>query len=298
MSTAGATEQAAARPVRSELYRVVAADGVELALTRFLADGSGGVPVLLTHGTFSNGAICARLGAYLAGHGFDAWVLELRGRGQSQRVIPEPTFEAFGLLDVPAALEAVRAQASQRQLFLVGHSGGGLAFLMHLARRPAERARVAGLVMLASQATEACATLGGRAMVAFGWVAETVLGYAPGRALRLGPENEPRGVLRQWFRWNVSGRWIGADGFDYLAALPDIAVPTLCFAGTGDRYIAPIRGCRRLYEALGGPDKAWILCARSEGFSEDFSHARIVASRGAQREVWPRIRDWLVERSR
>jgi pimeloyl-ACP methyl ester carboxylesterase len=298
MRTAGATRETAAGTVRSELRRVVAADGVELALTRFFEDSGRGLPVLLTHGTFSNGAICSRLGAYLAGHGFDSWVLELRGRGQSQRTIPEPTFEAFGLLDVPAALVAVRAYLSQPRLFLVGHSGGGLAFLMHLARRPAERANVAGLVMLAGQATEACVTLSGRAMVAFGWVAETVLGYAPGRALRLGPENEPRGVLRQWFRWNRSRQWIGADGFDYLAALSEIAVPTLCLAGTGDRYIAPVSGCRRVYDALGGSDKAWVLCARSEGFSEDFGHARIVASRGAQREIWPRIRDWLVERNR
>ena len=298
MTTAGATKEVVPRNVRSELHRVVAADGVELAVTRFSADSGGRVPILLTHGTFSNGAICSRLGAYLAGHGFDAWVLELRGRGESQRAIPEPTFESFGLLDVPAALEAVRAHSGQQRLFLVGHSGGGLAFLMHLARRPVERQSVGGLVMLASQATEACATLRGRAMIAFGWVAETVLGYAPGRALRLGPENEPRGILRQWFRWNRSRQWIGSDGFDYLAALPEIAVPTFCLAGAGDRYIAPVRGCRRLFDALGGRDKQWAVCARSEGFSEDFGHARIVASRAAQREVWPRIRDWLVERSR
>jgi oxygen-independent coproporphyrinogen-3 oxidase len=297
MTTASATKEAPAAPMRSEFDRVQAADGVELTLTRFSSESGGGIPVVLTHGTFSNGAICSRLGAYLGRHGFDAWVLELRGRGQSQRTIPQPTFEAFGLLDVPAALQAVRAHTDRRRLFLVGHSGGGLAFLMHLARCPAERAEVAGLVMLASQATDACATFSGRAIVAFGWVAETVLGYAPGRALRLGPENEPRGVLRQWFHWNRSRRWIGSDGFDYLAALPDIAVPTLCFAGTGDRYIAPVRGCRRLYDALGGHDKAWVLCAKSEGFSEDFGHARIVASRPAQREIWPRIRDWLVERS-
>jgi oxygen-independent coproporphyrinogen-3 oxidase len=169
---------------------------------------------------------------------------------------------------------------------------------MHLARRPAERSNVGGLVMLASQATEACATLRGRVMVAFGSVAESVLGYAPGRALRLGPENEPRGILRQWFHWNRSRQWIGSDGFDYLAVLPEIAVPAFCLAGAGDRYIAPVRGCRRLFDALGAQDKEWAVCARSEGFSEDFGHARIVASRAAQREVWPRIRDWLIERSR
>ena len=296
MTIANAGDLASGAGVKPELHRIVAADGVELGLTRYSNGASRGGPVLLTHGTFSNGSICSRLAAYLSAEGYDAWVLELRGRGAS-RDIARPTFEAFGLLDVPAAIEAVRACTGQRRLFLVGHSGGGLAFLMHLARRPAERASVRGLVMLASQATEACATLSGQLMVGFGWVAESVLGYSPGRALRLGPENEPKGILHQWMRWNRSGRWTGTDGFDYLGALTDISVPTLCFAGAGDRYTAPARGCRRLYDALGGEDKAWILCARSEGFSEDYGHTRIVASRAAQREVWPRIKEWLVQRS-
>ncbi len=278
-------------------YRVTTADGVGLALTRFAGETTRPVPVVLTHGTFSNARICGRLAAYLAGHGFDCWVLELRGRGESQRKISNPTFEDFGLFDAPAVLEAVRAHTGRQRLFLVGHSGGGLAFLMHLARVPAARADVVGLVMLASQATEAGATLGGRLMLAFGWVAEAVLGYAPGRACRVGPENEPKGILRQWFRWNFARRWTGSDGFDYLRTLPEIAVPTLCLAGAGDRYIAPVRGCRRVFDALGGTDKEWVLCGRSEGFSEDYGHARIIASRAAEREIWPRVRDWLVARN-
>jgi hypothetical protein len=36
------------------------------------------------------------------------------------------------------------------------------------------------------------------------------------------------------------------------------------------------------------------VCGTAEGFSEDFGHARIIASRAAQREIWPRIKDWLV----
>ena len=44
-------------------------------------------------------------------------------------------------------------------------------------------------------------------------------------------------------------------------------------------------------------DKQWTLCGKSEGFSEDFGHTRIVASRAAQREIWPRVMDWLASRS-
>jgi oxygen-independent coproporphyrinogen-3 oxidase len=292
-SAAGPTP---ARGTRSERHRVVTADGVELALTRVVGPDGAGDPVVLTHGTFSNAGICARLANYLAARGFDCWVLELRGHGASQRAFPDPSFEAFGLLDVPAALEAVRAHTG-RPLFLVGHSGGGLAFLMHLVRQPSARADVRGAVLLASQATEACATWRGRVFVAFGRLTDLTLGYTPGRALGLGPEDEAGGVLTEWYRWNRAQRWTGQDGLDYLAALGDLSVPTLCIAGAGDRFIAPPAGCRRLYDALGGTDKAWLLAARSEGFSEDFGHARLIASRGAQREIWPRVHDWLVARA-
>jgi oxygen-independent coproporphyrinogen-3 oxidase len=279
----------------SERHRILAEDGVELSLTRVVGPDKAGHPVVLTHGTFSNGGICARLAGYLAGHGFDCWVLELRGHGASQRAVPAPSFEAFGRLDVPAALEAVRAHRG-RPVFLVGHSGGGLAFLMHLVRRPSARPDVRGVVLLGSQATEACATWRGRLLVAFGRLTDRVPGYTPGRAFGLGPEDEPRGVLTEWYRWNRTRRWTGQDGLDYLAALGDLSVPALSIAGARDWFIAPPAGCRRLHDALGGRDKTWLLAARSEGFLEDFGHARLIASRGAQREIWPRIRDWLVAR--
>jgi oxygen-independent coproporphyrinogen-3 oxidase len=39
------------------------------------------------------------------------------------------------------------------------------------------------------------------------------------------------------------------------------------------------------------------FCAKSEGYAEDYSHARIIASRRAQQEIWPIISDWLVKRA-
>ena len=156
-------------------YRVTAEVGVELNLARFTGQTTCSVPVVLTHGTFSNGATCARFAGYLAQQGFDCWVLEPRGRGKSQRHLPNLTFEAFGLLDAHHG----RGQGPHRQrLFLVGHSGGGLAFLMHLARVPAARAATVGLVALASQATEAARTVHGRLMVGLGRVAEGLLDYS------------------------------------------------------------------------------------------------------------------------
>ena len=121
------------------------------------------------------------------------WVLDLRGHGASQRVVPNPSFEAFGLLDVPAAIEAVRAHTG-RPLFLVGHSGGGLAFLMHLVRQPSARADVRGLVP-GQPGDGGLRDMERAAVRGFGRLTDLPLGYTPGRALGLGPEDEPKGVL-------------------------------------------------------------------------------------------------------
>jgi pimeloyl-ACP methyl ester carboxylesterase len=296
MSSVGTMEThgRAGREIPPVVHRVTTEDGVELALTRYASDVTHVVPVLLTHGTFSNGSLCSRLAVYLAQHGFDCWVLDLRGHGASQHDAFTPDFEAFGLLDVPAAIRAVRPHGGRGEVFLIGHSAGGLAFLMHLARRPAAQREVAGVITLASQATGAYTTWRGWAAGHGVQLGTALLGRSAGRAWRLGPEDERKGVFDAWFRWNRTRRWTGTDGFDYMMALAQMTVPTWCLAGAGDLAIAPIEGCRRVYEAIGSPGKRWTLCGKAEGFSEDFGHARIIASRAAQREIWPRLKDWLV----
>lgn len=276
-----------------ETHHARTADAVRLHLSRVRGKTGHAIPVLLTHGTFSNAAVCTRLASYLAAQGFDAWVLELRGHGMSPSGAVPIDFEVWSRLDVPAAISTVREKTGARQVFLVGHSGGGLAFLMHLARHPEAAAGIAGLVTLASQATDAARTWSGAVKMALAAALNRLLGRLPGPLLGFGPEDEAGSVMSQWFRWNWSRRWAGRDGFDYLAAAGQVGVPMLCLAGGGDRLIAPPSGCRRLYDAVGSLDKRMMLCARSEGYAEDYTHDRIIASRNARKEIWPQIAQWL-----
>ena len=278
-------------------YRELTSDRVELSLLRIRDEIRHDAPVLLTHGTFSNAQTCTRLAKYLAENGFDCWILELRGHGRSKIGSTHPDFEQFSEFDVPAALRAVRRRTGHKPLLWVGHSGGGLVPLMYLARHPEAGPQIKGIVTLASQATDAGVTWSGWAKIAFSAMGNNLIGYAPGPLFKLGPENEFRSVMNQWFRWNWKGRWTGTDGFDYLEGLSRVEVSALCLAGGGDRFIAPYQGCRRLYNALGGPDKRMMLCAKSEGYGEDYSHARIITSRRAQQEIWPVISEWLVKRA-
>jgi oxygen-independent coproporphyrinogen-3 oxidase len=285
------------RSLTEDILYETTEDGVRLAVHRVHGEILQDPPVILTHGTFSNAQVCRLLARYLARDGFDCWILEFRGHGQSDPGSIHPDFERLALFDVPTALDAVRRQTRREDLFWVAHSGGGLALLMHLARYPEACTQIRGLVTLATQATDAGATWNGRAKIALGALATNTLGRAPGRMLKLGPQDEFRGVMNQWFRWNWTGRWTGTDGFDYLRALEKIDVPALCVAGAGDRFIAPYSGCRKLYNALGSLDKRMVYGAKSEGFGEDYGHARIIASRRSQQEIWPIILEWLIKRA-
>jgi pimeloyl-ACP methyl ester carboxylesterase len=149
---------------------------------------------------------------------------------------------------------------------------------------------------MGAQATDAALNLKQKVKGVWFWTITMLLGRTPQRILPAGNEPEPTRLLAQWFMWNVRQRWRGADGFDYLAALPALTLPTLMFAG-GNDLIAPASGCRKFFDAMGSSDKTWLLCARSAGFSKDYSHADLVIGRPARAEIFPRVGRWLQERN-
>ena len=268
-------------------------DGVRIAVHEVARDGTHEQAVVLSHGTFSNAVVCMQLARSLARAGFATYVLEWRGHGHSQRGERGASFETAALNDVPATLDLVRARAGVERFLWVGHSGGGLLPVMLMARSPAVAASFDGVVTLATQAADAGGTIPARVGIAGAALLTNVLRRAPGRALKLGTQDEPPRVMNPWYRWNLTGRWIGTDGFDYRAAAARLNVPILAIAGGGDRFIAPPYACRRFVDALGSVDKEFVLCSRSTGYAEDYDHGRLIASRGAVREVWPRVTGWL-----
>ena len=271
---------------------ITAADGHKIALWR-MEDNPGPV-VLLTHGTFSNFRTCTGLAEYLSRQGFAPWIFDWRGHGASEKPAEPHSFDDVARYDVPAALDAVTAMTGQEKVFVVGHSGGGLAAAMWMARNPelAKRSLV-GLVMLAAQATHAATSWRNRLAIRAIDMILAKRSTAPGHRLGIGPEPESALLMRQWCGWNLSRRFVGRDGFDYLPPLIEIELPVLAFAGGGDRFIAPSDGCRHLVHAFGGGDKTFYHCSLQEGYAEDYTHDRIIISRPASREIWPKVHAWM-----
>ena len=280
-------------------FSIKAADGVRLALHCVAAKvpRAGAGEVLLTHGTFSNSNSCSGLAGCLAARGWRCWVLDWRGHGGSGEAPRQTTLDSVARLDVPAALEAIYERAGPVPVFWIGHSGGGLIGAMWAARNiEAARNRLRGLVMIGSQAS--CAGTGRRNLFAIRLIdlLISVIRSAPGHYLGMGPESENPRLMRQWCRWNMEGNFRGGDGFDYYAALKNLELPVLALCGAGDNFIAPEAGCRKLAYGFSGPDIEFHLCGIETGFTENYSHDRLVLSKPASREIWPMVARWMEKR--
>lgn len=273
-----------------------ASDGVQLALWK-VADHDGPA-VILTHGTFSNHRSCLPLAQKLAEDGFVPWILDWRGHGESQAPSAPATLDDVANYDLPAALHAVKKFHKQGKVFFVGHSGGGLAMSMWMARNPdLAKEQVHGLVLMAAQATRAAQSLKNRTLISLIDIFLKVTRSAPGHLLKIGPEPESFALMRQWCKWNLTQKFSGLDGFDYLQHLSEVTVPVLALAGAGDRFIAPTRGCQELAESFGGNQVQFQQCGRASGYAEDYTHDRLILSKSASVQIWPMISEWLSENS-
>lgn len=225
--------------------------------------GPSGRPVILLHGIGGGRAIWAGSVAALAAAGFDAIAVDLPGYGDSQGVV------AGGMPVMAAAVLATLDQLDLPQAALVGHSMGGMVAQEIAAIAPQ---RVSALVL-------ACTS------PAFGrpegdWQARFVaarlkpldegLGMAGLAAAlvppMLGPAADAAGaalatrVMAAVSEATYRRVLAAIVAFDRRAALPAIAVPTLCLAGEADRT-APPQVLRGMAERIPGARFATLAAA-------------------------------------
>ncbi|MBV2131234.1 alpha/beta hydrolase [Pseudomonas sp. MAP12] len=274
---------------------------VELALTRLgRADAvnARGVPLVLLHGSFANRRFWHTpnghgLGAWLARAGFDVWLAEMRGHGLSPRNLGyrHNRVADYARYDLPAIAAFIAEQCGKPAHWL-GHSLGGLTLAAALGGGHLAAAQVASLTLCGCQISRlhwslklpplnwgARLLLRRREQVAAGWLGQ-------------GPEDEPAGVVREGLRWfGLFGRF-GEGKEDWAAGLADVTVPVLALAGAGEQAAASA-ACRQLLERFASPAREFLCLGRAQGFAEDYGHAALLTSRGAQREVWPLLLHWL-----
>lgn len=263
-----------------------------IALWKALPPTANGQHVLLTHGTFSTKNVLTALVEYLQQKGFTCWIFEWRNHGNSTTMDRHFDFETIAQEDCRIVLDHLIQEQGIQQLHGVTHSGGGICLSLALLLYPAYRAYFASLTFFACQAFGAANHPMNYAKIWLGKYLSKFLGKTPVRKVG-GEQDEYYPLMQQWFDWNLSGQFNSKTGISYEINLSNIQIPILSICGEGDTFIAPIAGCRRFLDAFQNPKNQLLYCSKANGFAEAYTHSRIIRSRNAQREVYPRVVDWM-----
>ena len=295
-------------------------------------------PLLLVHGIGCNRMTFdltdrLSLAQHLRNAGFDVWVVDMRGRGQSVR--PRLfsglkygwSFDEYAEKDLPAAAREVLRATGASRLHLVGFSIGALACYAFLSS-PKRDVEVASLVSMAGPVTfkRLDKFLSAWAIRSLRWMRHRWMmrvlapgsGYLHPSPLQLiyNPENTDGSTQRRAMVNAVASfasnellqyaDWIRNDEFrsidqrrDYRAELGRITVPTLFVAGSRDPFAAPdaVKETADAFTGISEQDKEFQICSRAQGMRVNYGHYDLLWGRDAPDEIYPVVEGWLTQRA-
>jgi len=300
---------------------IITTDGASIALHHHPGDGE---PVLIVHGISSN-HVCWDLSAetslatYLSGVGFDPWLLDLRGHGNSSPSGPTP-IDTYGEEDVAAAVRYIREATGFEKVHYVGHSMAGnvvMAYLtsentgenhidrMVLAGTPFDFSDAEPLLYNGLHAGAFAAKILGRLPTPFAASFHPFIpDVLPIDILFFNDIDNPATMYENvvspinpaelsQFADATSGlfsKW----GSETLVTdqMSEITTPTLVVAGRADR-IAPVDRVYTTYSAIGSEEKEFMILGVSTGFSVDYGHLDLTTGDHTSSELYPIIEEWL-----
>ena len=226
----------AAVPLKESAH---AADGYELAVTRFPARAEPWATVVIAGAMGVRQDFYAPLARFLAAQGVHAVTFDYRGIGASRRG-PLRALRAdvtdWARKDLHAVLDQAQGLAAELPLAVVGHSLGG---------------QILGILPQPSRVRAALTVNAGSGWYRFNrhmwwqvrifWFAAVPLltplfGYFPGRRLRM-VGDLPKGVALQWRRWCMHREYLLSEGEPMREAFGRFRAPILAISFEDDEMI-------------------------------------------------------------
>jgi predicted alpha/beta hydrolase len=297
--TTESTDEVDATKAEAEPVDFAADDGTQLSGRFFAApNGPRSAPVLICAATDVPQRFYTKFARWLADQGIDAFTFDYRGIGASLRESHVRHCRArkqdWGQLDMPAALDWLKARTRADSVDLVGHSAG--AQLVGLMPNHTSIRRV---LMVAASSGYVWGLRFPYSIAAYLYLrfylpaTARALGYSPGRAIGMG-EDLPAGVARQWSAWclrpgyvkNEFGRGVTRHYYDEFRA------PILSLYASDDSIAT--RGNVEDFLRLFPSTPKQTACLEPSRFNcSSFGH--IDFFRASRSAAWPLALEWLVE---
>jgi len=281
-----------------------------LHLKRFCGGEKGPVAFLL-HGSIENGKIFYSssgkgFAPYLASLGFDVFIADLRGRGQSTPPIGRNS--DYGLTEsineeLPAFINEIKRIRGDVPQHWIAHSWGGILLLCYYARNP-KAAKISSMVFFATK----------RRITVKGWKKFWILnvsynllfrlvialrGFVETKWFRAGSDNETAKARQQTYDWVTKEEWKGEDGFDYAKTLQNMKLPPILFlAGTNDEVLGHHSDVKLLMEEIQQSNSEFYLAGKSSGNLHDYDHISLLTYHDAPKDHFPYVVQWMQKQNR
>lgn len=264
-------------------------NGVELYAQRWrpVGDVQPKAVVVFHHGLADHSARYNDFAVRLVRSGYAVWALDMRGHGRSAG--PRIAFDSIDVMldDLHAFLTLVREQEPGREVFLYGHSFGGLIACLYTIERQPD---LAGLVLAAPALAFDAPPVQAAAIAVFGVVARNLPAVPPEHAAFSRRAEVVREMNSDPFIEQGKGpartARAATDGAERVwAAVEQLRVPLLVEHGTADRLTAPA-GSRDLVARAGTTDKTLRI-------HEGLFHDLLREPDGAGERVTDEIVAWI-----
>jgi len=281
--------------------------GEKLHVQHFFTEAST-TPVIFLHGSIENGRIFYSktnkgLAPFLASAGYNAYVIDFRGRGQSPpKICAQSSYGQTEIIteDIPAIMQFILQRHPMQAQHWITHSWGGVLLSSCLARNPSYISHINSTIYYAAKRTIYTSTFKKMIMFNLGWcflapILAKIVGYLPAKELRFGSDNETRKSLHQCVKWVRRNPWIDSDdNFNYGRALQTIMLPpTLYLAGSKDRTIANPKDVQSFRAESGNHESEYILLSKQSGYLHDYGHIDMLTHQDASKDQYQLTLAWM-----
>jgi predicted alpha/beta hydrolase len=274
---------------------------------RHLWTASSGPGVLMLHGAIENGRIFYTesgkgLASYLAKQGFNVFVADNRGRGQSiPNIKRDNTHGQHQIItqDIPALIRYI-VDLTGGPIHVVCHSWGGVLFASALARYPELREQVVTNVNFGTKRQISVWNLERLFKVSLVWNRLAPFlsrrnGFLDAVKMGIGSDNETHESLLDSVSWVAMSDWVDrVDGFDYGKAAHQIDwPPTWHLTGVKDKVLGHARDVQLFIAESGNRKAKFSNLSTNAGALVNYDHINILTHPKAVHDHFPQVAHWL-----